>query len=117
MLDWVDTINAGPLTSNGVRYTNNTGRTIVLMVSYGVIWDPIAAGGSVAAFIRQSGGPTFCETAVLIPGLINVKCSCTATGIIILPANDYFDCQVFNNNGQPLDVRGTGSFMTYYVLN
>ena len=119
-LNWVDTVNTGPLTTNGVRYTNNTGRTLVVMVSYGVIWDPIIVGGSVLASIRQTSGGfpgVFLETNVLIPANVNVKCSCTATGILVLLDADYFECEVYNNNNQPLDVRGTGTFMTYYLLN
>lgn len=116
-VSWVDYINAGPLTSNGVSWTNNTGRNLYIMVSYSITWDPIVLGGNVSTFVSSTAGlAVYLQDQQGFPaGAIGQTCS--SSGVIDLPNGSSIELVAMNSNAQNLDIKSAAAQMSYYLLN
>lgn len=115
-ISFVDTFN-GPLTSDGVKYTNNTGRSLIILVSYTLSWEPITFGGNVRAWIQTNFGPDIWQSSAFVPTGLLFYAQTAASGIINIPNGGWIQCIGSNQAAIPADVRGDGTFMSYYLLN
>lgn len=119
-INWNDLIG-GPLTSNGVTYTNSTGSTLIVLINYTVLWDPALGGGAVSTTLVQGASDRQHCVASVFPTTYNA--TCTGSTIISMANTTTVQLVATNNLGGGLDVRGGGptfpivSRMTYYILN
>lgn len=113
-VSWTDDLAAGPLTSNGVRWTNSTGRTLVIMVNYCIRFNSTAFGGVISSYIFISNAPNKWWSTTSTQNSIGV---CTSSGIIVMAPGSYIECNVDNPRIEDAIISTQGTNMTYYLLN
>lgn len=120
-VNWTDTV-AGPLTSDGITYTNSTGATLIVLFNYSLLWDPAFGGGAVAASLVQAG-PIYRQRSYAQVFPSGYYATCTGSVIISMANGSTVQLWAANYLGGALDVKGGAasssdvSRMDYYILN
>lgn len=114
-------IPSSQLSSNGVSWTNISGDTLVLYVSYNITWDVLFGGGVVGAYIESSTSLVYLSVQSTL--FTSAYTSCSASGVIVLAAGASIACWANNLTGTNLSIIGAGNLvvnscqMSCYILN
>lgn len=121
-ITWNDmVIPSSQLSSNGVSWTNISGDTLVLYVSYNITWDVLFGGGVVGAYIESSTSLVYLSVQSTL--FTSAYTSCSASGVIVLAAGASIACWANNLTGTNLSIIGAGNLvvnscqMSCYILN